>query len=324
MSMPSVLVLGGAGYIGSHMVKALQRANYYPVILDNFSQGSRNAVQDVEAIEGDIGNYQLLEQLFCERKFSAVMHFASCIEVHESILQPAKYYTNNVAATITVLHAMLKYQIRNFIFSSSAAVYGNPLYVPIDEKHPLQPINPYGHTKRMIEQILEDYARAYQLHYAVLRYFNAAGLDPDSQLVENHQPETHLIPLVIRAAYSKIPFINIYGNDYATIDGTCIRDYVHVLDLCMAHLLALERLRNGANQIICNLGSGKGYSVKEVIDVVMQLTQKDIAIRYQQRRAGDPEVLLANPQKAQKELGWIAKNSDLKTIIQHALKRGNQ
>jgi len=312
----NILIVGGAGFIGSHMVYYLKKMGYTPIVLDNFSTGHRNAVQDVECIEGDIADTHLLDQIFSKHTISAVMHFASLIQVGESVHEPGKYYANNVAATIHLLNAMLKWKIQYFIFSSSAAVYGEPQYTPIDEQHPLLPINPYGRSKWIIEKILEDFARAYDFHYAALRYFNAAGRDPETTLKECHEPESHLIPLILKAIEKKQP-ITIYGQDYSTPDGTCIRDYVHVSDLCSAHLLALNTLIKTQQSFSCNLGTGEGYSVQQVIDTARQVTGCPIEVKIGPRRDGDPAVLVADPTFAMHKLNWQPVCSDLSTIIQH-------
>lgn len=313
-----VLVVGGAGYIGSHMVLALQAAGYQPIVLDNLSKGYSDAVINAELIVGDMADKALLTKLFKQYDFLAVMHFASYIEVGESVLQPGKYYQNNVAATLTLLQTMLEQQVRHFIFSSTAAVYGEPQYTPIDEQHVLAPINPYGRSKRMVEEMLADFARSDQLHYASLRYFNAAGADPEGRCSERHDPESHLIPIVLQVANGHREAVTVFGRDYATADGTCIRDYVHVSDLCSAHLLALERLVQGKPNLVCNLGTGQGYSVQQVIDAAEAVTGKKIAVIEGARRAGDPAVLVADSSLARRELGWQPVYTDLETIVRHA------
>lgn len=260
----------------------------------------------------------LLDKLFTEHQFAAVMHFASFIQVGESTQNPAKYYQNNVAGTLQLFQAMLKHHVKYFIFSSSAAVYGEPKYTPIDEKHVLVPINPYGHSKRMVEQMLEDFALAYDFRFAALRYFNAAGADPEGRFHERHEPETHLIPLILQVAKGQRSSIMVYGNDYPTTDGSCVRDYVHVTDLCAAHLLALEGLFDGAKSSFYNLGTGHGFSVQQVIEAAREITEKPIPIEEGPRRTGDPANLVADPSKAMQELNWQPQYSDLKTIIAHA------
>ena len=257
--MASVLVTGGAGYIGSHMVKALLEAGYRVVTLDDLSGGYRDAVVGGDFLQGDIGDTALVRELLGRYQVSAVMHFASFIQVGESVTNPAKYYDNNVARTVRLLGAMQRCGVLKFIFSSSAAVYGEPLQVPIPETHPLVPVNPYGRSKLMVEQMLADFDRAYSLRSVSLRYFNAAGADPAASLGERHEPETHLIPLVLKAASGSLPDIKVFGRDYDTPDGTCVRDYVHIADLCQAHLLALERLLDGGTTVTCNLGNGQRF-----------------------------------------------------------------
>jgi UDP-glucose 4-epimerase len=313
-----ILVVGGAGYIGSHMVLALQQAGYHVVVLDNLSKGYRDAVLNAELIVGDMGDKQLLTTLFSSRRFSAVMHFASFIEVGESVQFPAKYYQNNVAATLTLLEVMLAHKVDQFIFSSTAAVYGEPHYAPIDEAHPIAPINPYGRSKWMVEEIIKDYAKSDNLRYAILRYFNAAGADPQGRLRERHEPESHLIPLILQVAAGLREVITVNGRDYATEDGTCVRDYVHVSDLCSAHLLALEALSQREENVLCNLGTGQGYSVQQVLDVARLVTGHAIPTVDGPRRPGDPAVLVAEATLAKRVLNWTAVYSDLTTIVKHA------
>lgn len=313
-----ILVVGGAGFIGSHMVLALQEAGLKPVVLDNLSKGHRDAVSDVELIVADMADKKQVDALFASRHFSAVMHFASFIEVGESVQFPAKYYQNNVAATLNLLDVMLAHNVKHFIFSSTAAVYGEPQYSPIDEAHPIAPINPYGKSKWMVEEIIKDYAKSDGLRYAILRYFNAAGAHPSGQLRERHEPESHLIPLVLQTAKGKRERITVNGRDYATVDGTCVRDYVHVSDLCSAHLLALEALFNNGSNIICNLGTGQGFSVQQVIDVARKVTGQPINVVEGKRRAGDPAVLVADATLARQLLNWQPQYSELETIVQHA------
>jgi len=313
-----VLVVGGAGYIGSHMVKRLRRAGYRPVVLDNLSQGRRGAVGDAPLIVGELGEDSVLDVIFQAWPIAAVMHFASYIQVGESVAQPATYYENNVSNTVALLRAMVRHDVRRFIFSSTAAVFGNPAYVPIDERHPKTPINPYGRSKLMVEQILDDFDAAYGLHSCCLRYFNAAGADPDGELGECHEPETHLIPLVLQAASGRRAAITVYGRDYDTPDGTCIRDYIHVQDLCDAHLLALQGLLAGDASSRFNLGNGAGYSIDQVIQAARRVTGRDIAVLDGPRRAGDPARLVADPTLAQTVLGWSPRFGDLDAIIAHA------
>jgi UDP-glucose 4-epimerase len=315
---PCVLVVGGAGYIGSHMVKRLQRAGYAPVVLDNLSQGWRGAVGAAPLVVGELGDSSVLDVLFQAWPIAAVMHFASFIQVGESVAQPAIYYQNNVGNTLTLLQAMVRHRVPRFIFSSTAAIFGDPDYVPIDERHPKAPINPYGRSKLMVEQMLGDFEAAYGLRSCCLRYFNAAGADPEGELGECHEPETHLIPLVLQAAAGRRPSITVFGRDYDTPDGTCIRDYIHVQDLCDAHLLALESLLAGGGGMRFNLGNGAGYSINQVIEAARCVTGREIAVTDGPRRAGDPARLVADPALARGTLGWLPRFADLDAIIAHA------
>ena len=315
---PHILVVGGAGYIGSHMLKRLAQAGCRLTTLDNLRSGSSQAVRWGSLVMGDVGDSRLLERLFTERHFDAVMHFASSIEVGASVAQPLDYYDNNLSRTLRLLQVMQRYGVDKLVFSSTAATFGEPLYVPIDEAHPQQPLNPYGHSKRMVEQVLADCDRAYGLRSVCLRYFNAAGADPDGELGENHQPETHLIPLVLQAASGERPHIKIYGQDYDTPDGTCIRDYIHVSDLCQAHWLALQSLLAGGPSQAYNLGHGQGYSVREVIAEAQRITGRPIEVIAAPRRPGDPARLIADPRQAQERLGWKTRWSDLPTLVAHA------
>ena len=312
-----VLVVGGAGYIGSHMVKLLGQRGFQVTVLDNLCAGHRDAVQGARFVLGDLGERDLLNALFQAEHFDGVMHFASHIQVGESVREPAKYYLNNVFKTQYLLDAMVAHRVKCFIFSSTAAIFGEPLRVPIDEDHPKQPINPYGRGKWMVEQMLQDYDLAYGLKAVCLRYFNAAGADPEGKLGERHDPETHLIPLVLRAATSQRP-ITVFGTDYDTPDGTCIRDYIHVNDLGEAHLLALQRLWDGVGSAAYNLGNGNGFSVREVIDTARKVTGCEIPVVYGERRPGDPARLVADAHRARADLGWTPRYADLATIIAHA------
>lgn len=314
----SILIIGGAGYIGSHMVKLLEQLGCSVTTLDNLSSGYRDVVLYGDFIHGDIADRQLLDQLFRSKRFDAVMHFASFIQVGESVQHPAKYYQNNVVNTLNLLNAMQAFGVNNFIFSSTAATFGEPQYTPIDEQHPQQPINPYGRSKLMVEQALADYDKAYGLKSVCLRYFNAAGADPEGQLGERHEPETHLIPLVLQAASGRRPHINVFGRDYNTPDGTCIRDYIHIADLCEAHWLAVQSLMNGGQSQAYNLGNGNGFSVQEVIDTARRVTGRNIKIVDGPRRAGDPARLVADARQARERLGWKPQYADLATIIEHA------
>jgi len=313
-----ILVVGGAGYIGSHMVKQLLRSGHDVVTLDDLSTGYRDAVLGGSFIEGSIADRKLLDSVFAEHRYDAVFHFASFIQVGESVAQPAKYYANNLANTLNLLDAMVRHEVKHFIFSSTAAIYGEPRNISIDEDHPVAPINPYGASKAMVEQILRDYDRAYGLKSVSLRYFNACGADPEGELGERHDPETHLIPLALQAVSGRRKNLTIYGRDYDTPDGTCIRDYVHVCDLCDAHLLALEYLQDGNASNAFNLGNGDGFSVQQVIDTVSLVTGKRVPGIDGPRRAGDPARLVANASKANKSLGWKPRYGDLDVIISHA------
>lgn len=313
-----ILVVGGAGYIGSHMVKMLLDAGQSVVTLDNLANGHRDAVLGGEFVLGDLDDTALLDGLFRSHNFDTVMHFASFIQVGESVKDPAKYYRNNVVCTLNLLDAMVTHGVRKFIFSSTAAIFGEPCYTPIDEAHPREPINPYGRSKLMVEQVLADYDLAYGLKSVCLRYFNAAGADPDGRLGERHDPETHLIPLVLQAAAGQRESISVYGDNYATPDGSCIRDYIHVADLCEAHFLALEYLFNRNRSAAYNLGNGRGFSVHEVIDSARRVTGKTIHVVRESRRDGDPAVLVADSSLAREVLGWTPKHSDLDAIVGHA------
>lgn len=313
-----ILVVGGAGYIGSHMVKYLHDKGHAVLTFDNLSTGYRNAVRYGDFVEGDLANPAALQNLFKRYAIDAVMHFASFIQVGESVTEPEKYYQNNVVNTLNLLKAMREAGVMRFIFSSTAATFGEPLYVPIDEKHPQQPVNPYGQSKLMVEKVLADYERAYGLQSVVLRYFNAAGADPLGELGERHEPETHLIPLVLQAASGRRDHITVFGRNYDTPDGTCIRDYIHVNDLCEAHGLALQHLLKGGGSRDYNLGNGQGFSVQEVIDVAKRVTGREIPVHEGLPRAGDPARLVANAKKIKSELGWSPIFEDLPVIVAHA------
>ncbi len=313
-----ILVVGGAGYIGSHMVKKLSLAGNDVITLDNLSYGYRDAVKYGEFIEGDLGDSTILDAIFKSAEIDAVMHFAGFIQVGESVIKPSMYYLNNVVNTHTLLDAMLRHKVMNFIFSSTAAIFGEPDYTPIDEKHPKQPINPYGHSKLMIEQILDDYDKAYGLRSTCLRYFNAAGADPDGELGERHIPETHLIPLILQAASGRRDEIKVFGDDYETDDGTCVRDYIHINDLCDAHSLALDCMIKSNKSARFNLGNGKGFSVKQVIDVVKDVSGKEFKVSIEPRRDGDPAVLVADATLAKKALNWQPEFAELEDIVKTA------
>lgn len=314
----TILVVGGAGYIGAQMVKRLATAGYRPVVLDNLSGGRREAVRSAPLIVADVGDSGALDALMQAFEFDAVMHFASFIQVGESVAQPARYYENNVANTVNLLDAMVRHEIGSFIFSSTAAIFGEPHYIPIDEKHPKEPINPYGRSKWMVEQILADFERAYGLRSSCLRYFNAAGADPHGDMGECHVPETHLIPLVLQVASGRRSAITIFGENYETPDGTCVRDYVHVADLADAHLLALEALIDGGPSTRYNLGNGAGYSILEVIAAVERVTGSSVKRESGKRRPGDPPVLVADSTLAKTALRWRPQYAELDTIIAHA------
>ncbi|MGK7933212.1 MAG: UDP-glucose 4-epimerase GalE [Microcystaceae cyanobacterium] len=317
----TILVTGGAGYIGSHAVQTLQKSGYNVIILDNLVYGHQDIVDNalkVPLIVGDINDRFLLDEIFSTYDITAVMHFSAYIFVGESVSDPAKYYRNNVVGTLTLLEAMVAASIKNFVFSSTCATYGLPQTIPLTENHPQNPINPYGWTKLMVEQILKDFHRAYGLKSVIFRYFNASGASPEGDLGEDHNPETHLIPLVLQTALGLRDAISIFGTDYDTPDGTCVRDYIHVVDLAQAHILGLEYLLNGGESESFNLGNGNGFSVKEVIETATQVTNKEIKVEIGDRRAGDPPYLVGSSEKAQKILGWKPQYSDLKDTIAHA------
>ncbi|MBS9384119.1 MAG: UDP-glucose 4-epimerase GalE [Dolichospermum sp. BR01] len=318
---PSILVTGGAGYIGSHTVLALKQAGYEVVILDNLVYGHRDLVEQVlrvELIEGDTSDRLLLDNLFQSRNFAAVMHFSAYAYVGESVTDPAKYYRNNVLGTLTLLESMLAASIKNFVFSSTCATYGVPNFIPITEDHPQNPINPYGATKLMVERILTDFDVAYNFKSVRFRYFNAAGANPQGLLGEDHHPETHLIPLVLQTALGQREAISIFGTDYPTPDGTCIRDYIHVNDLADAHILGLEYLLNGGESEVFNLGNGNGFSVREVIAAAEDVTGMVISVQECDRRIGDPPALIGTSEKARKILNWQPQYPGIKDIVSHA------
>lgn len=293
------------------------------MVLDNLSTGFRELARYGELVVGDLADLNLLERLFSEHGFTGVMHFAAASLVGESMQQPGKYYRNNVANTLNLLEVMVRHGVQSFIFSSTAATFGEPEYTPIDEAHPQQPINPYGASKLMVERLLKDYAAAHGLNSVCLRYFNACGADPEGELGECHDPETHLIPLVLQAASGRRDAITVFGRDYPTEDGTCIRDYIHIEDLCSAHALALKALLCGEKQgaLAYNLGNGQGFSVQQVIAVAQKVVAEDghtLQVNEGQRRPGDPAVLVANATLAKQELGWQPEYADLETIIRHA------
>jgi UDP-glucose 4-epimerase len=312
----TILITGGAGYIGSQVVKGLNERGYRTITYDNLVNGHRESVKWGEFVKGDVGDTERLRQVFSAYDVGAVMHFAAYIEAPESVRDPRKHYHNNTINTLKLLDVMLNHQVLRFIYSSSCAVYGEPKEIPITENHPFGPINPYGQSKLMVEKVLADYDRAYGLKYISFRYFNAAGADPDAGLGENHKPETHLIPLVFEAALGKSKSTCIYGEDYNTPDGTCIRDYIHVIDLAQAHILGLEKLLGGSVSDVFNLGNGQGYSVKEVIRTVKEITGVDFPTIIAPRRDGDVSCLVGSSQKAREILGWMPRHPGLKTIVQ--------
>lgn len=315
----NVLVTGGAGYIGSHMVRALLRAGHTVVVLDDLSAGHREAVApEAVFVEARVEDRETVSRVCKEHGVQAIFHFASRIQVGESVIHPRLYWRDNLAAGVHLLEAALDARVGRFIQSSTAAVYGNPVKVPLDEDHPTAPINPYGETKLAMERMLASYARAYDMKYVALRYFNAAGADAEAGLGERHSPETHLVPLVLDAALGQLPAVTVFGDDYKTPDGTCIRDYVHVSDLADAHLLALGYLEAGGESAAFNLGTGTGHSVREVIDMARKVSGKDVKVVMGSRRAGDPPRLVASPDRAIRTLGWKPTRSSLERIVKDA------
>ncbi|NEP08678.1 MAG: UDP-glucose 4-epimerase GalE [Symploca sp. SIO2C1] len=317
----TILVTGGAGYIGSHTVLALLKAGYGVVVLDNLEYGHRELVENVlkvPLVVGDINDRPTLDRLFATHNITAVMHFAAYIAVGESVQNPAKYYRNNVSGTLTLLEAMVAANVKRIVFASTCSIYGMPKQVPMTEEHPIAPINPYATTKRMVEQILSDFDRAYDLRSVVFRFFNASGADPEGLLGEDHNPETHLIPLVLLTALGKRESISIWGTDYPTPDGTCLRDYIHVSDLANAYLLGLKYLSEGGKSEVFNLGNGNGFSVKQVIETAASVTGVEIKVLECDRRVGDPPVLVGSCDKAKNILGWHPQYSDLSDIMLHA------
>lgn len=309
-----ILVLGGAGYIGSHTVKRLRMKGEAVVVYDDLSQGHEAAVQGVDLVKGDVCDRRQLARVCREKKVDSIIHFAAFCYVGESVEDPAKYYHNNVSGMVSVLGAMVETGVKRIIFSSSAATYGVPDSVPINEEAELSPINPYGRTKLMMEQMMADYEKAYGIGYTALRYFNAAGADSEGELGEWHDPETHLVPLAVYAALGLRDELTIFGDDFDTPDGTCVRDYIHVDDLADAHILALQRLRDGGESRAFNLGNGEGYSVREVAETVMSVSKRKFKLKAGPRRAGDPPALVADPSQAEKVLGWKQKHPSLQDI----------
>lgn len=316
-STPSILVTGGAGYIGSHVVTELLRAGLHPIILDNLSNSSIPQFA-CPFIVGDLENTELLNKIFAQNQIVAVVHLAGSLIVEESVLLPEKYFHNNIVNGINLLNTMLRHGVNKLVFSSSAAVYGSPRYVPIDEKHPMDPTNPYGETKLIFEKIVNWYSRAHDLSAVMFRYFNAAGADAQGQIGEQHAIETHLIPKILQVANKESDAVKIFGHDYPTSDGTAVRDYVHVSDIAAAHVLAIKKLFNDSGVFVYNIGTGKGYSVAEIVDKVVEITNRMVPIEQHDRRAGDPPILVADNKKVHTELGLDLKYSDLDTIIKTA------
>lgn len=316
---PMILVVGGAGYIGSHMLRLLREENEPHLVFDNFEQGHREALQGSRSVQGDLRNPNDLTRVFAENpEIDLVMHFAAYISVGESVREPNKYYENNTAGVLNLLKAMRDAGVMKFVFSSTAAIFGEPRYVPIDEDHPKEPVNPYGFSKYACERIVDDDDRAYGLKSVCLRYFNAAGAAPDGSIGEDHRPEEHLIPVALEAALGKRATLKVFGTDYDTPDGTCVRDYVHVLDLAQAHLLAVRHLRGGGDSRKYNLGNGQGFSVREVMEVAGKVVGKAVPVEDAPRRPGDPAKLIASSDRIRKDWGWQPKYPQLETIIQHA------
>jgi UDP-glucose 4-epimerase len=313
-----LLVTGGAGYIGSHMVRMLCMLGHQVVTFDDLSTGFRDAVLGGDFVQGSLHDRAALSALFSTHQFEAVVHFAGSIVVGESVREPSKYYQNNLTGSLNLFDAMRSHRVNKLVFSSTAAIFGVPQYVPIDEAHPQAPINPYGMTKWVTEQILRDYDAAYGMRSVALRYFNAAGAAPDAVLGERHNPETHLIPLALRAAKGELPELTVFGTDYDTPDGTCIRDYIHIVDLCDAHVLALQHLEADGESRAYNLGNGQGYSVREVIQMTEHVTGNTVPVKYGARRAGDPPRLVADSSQIRNDWGWSPKYEGLDTIIRHA------
>jgi UDP-glucose 4-epimerase len=314
----TILVAGGAGYIGSHTVKELRREGFDVLVFDNFSSGKLELIGDTPWVRGDLLDREALRQVFKTREIGAVLHFAALIQVGESYADPRKYYVHNITTSLNLLGAMLEVGVKTLIFSSTAAVYGDPLETPIRETHPANPVNPYGRTKLMVESILRDYERAYGLRSISLRYFNAAGADPEGETGECHDPETHLVPNILLSLLGKRPRLGIFGNDFATPDGTAVRDYIHVTDLAAAHVLALRALLAGQPGDSVNLGTESGHSVLEVIKAAEKATGRPVPYDVGPRRQGDVAVLLASKDKAEKFLGWKPRLSSLETIIETA------
>jgi UDP-glucose 4-epimerase len=315
-----ILIVGGAGYIGSHMNKLLSRNGYGTVVFDNLVYGNRDFVRWGEFVLGDLADTNQIKLCFRKFPIDSVMHFSAFAYVGESVTDPAKYYRNNVLNTINLLDVMREFGVRHFIFSSSCATYGIPREIPITESHHQNPINPYGRSKLMVEEILKDYDKAYGIKHVNLRYFNAAGADPDGDIGERHHPETHLIPLTIYAALGMNKDVRIFGTDYSTEDGTCIRDYIHVMDLADAHIRAMDYLKTTGQSDSFNLGNGGGYSVREIIETVRKASKRDFKVVEAERREGDPPVLIGSSKKATEILGWRPQYADIQTIVETAYK----
>ena len=313
-----VLVTGGAGYIGSHMVKLLVESGAQVTVVDDLSTGHADAVRGRDFVRGDVADATFTKNLLEQKQIEAVVHFAACSLVGESVADPLKYYRRNVGGTAGLVEAMRQAKVTRLVFSSTAAVYGDPVRTPIDEAHPTQPVNPYGSSKLAIERMLAECSSAYGIGAVVLRYFNAAGADPSGELGERHDPETHLIPLVLQAASGRRPSISVFGNDWPTRDGSCVRDYIHVSDLCVAHQLALDWLAAGGRYECFNLGNGEGATVLEVIEAARRVTGRTIKMVQAQRRAGDPPSLVADASKARRVLGWQPARADIEGIVRDA------
>ena len=316
----AILVCGGAGYIGSHMVAELLEKGEEVVILDNFQKGHRDSLLGGKLYSGDLRDDKILHEIFTENTIDAVIDFAADSLVGESVTEPLKYFENNIGSTINLLKAMRDHNVKYIVFSSTAATYGEPDNIPILEEDKTFPTNPYGESKLAVEKILKWCDKAYGIKYTALRYFNAAGAHISGSIGEDHRPESHLIPLILQVALGQREKIMVFGDDYNTVDGTCVRDYIHVSDLANAHLLCVQRLRKGHDSIICNLGNGKGFSVKEVIDVTRKVTGREIKAEITTRREGDPALLIASSDKAREILRWEPKYASLETIIETAWK----
>lgn len=319
MTQKKILIVGGAGYIGSHVNKMLHQHNYDTIVFDNLSLGSREAVKQGTFIQGDMANVEELEAVFSTHKIDAVMHFAALTDIGESMAEPGKYYVNNVSNTLNLLNCMRKHRVKIFIFSSTAAIFGIPQEPLLSEKHPCQPINPYGTSKLMVEKILQDFDQAFGIKSCSLRYFNAAGGDPEGEIGYYKKKESNLIPLILKSLRNN-GSITVFGTDYPTPDGTCIRDYIHVNDLGSAHILAMEKLMSGSPSLEYNLGNSQGFSVREVIKAVEKATGEQVNVIEGQRRPGDPPILVADSQKARRELGWKPQYPHLEEMITHAWK----